>query len=544
MALRRRSNQSEGMNVWPGYVDALSTLLMVIIFVLLVFVLAQAFLSVALSGRDQQLDRLGRQMAEISDMLSLERNRTAELRLSVAGLNKDLSAANGKSDALSQQLAALTAAQARLTGERDQLRLDRDRLTARLADADLQARSALARNEALQLQLADIAKRGDTASVAAATNAALATTTQAEANALAARAKANADKAAANADEAAANLAKANSNASEAAANLALARANASEAAANLAKFNETAAALAAARRELASTQDQLTAMKAQSEALDRTVKADKATIDAKLSDLARLDEQLRTTIAMRDALERQAQDAAVRATTEAQRRAAVEAQLSDERRLGDSAKAQIAMLNEQLAQLRTQMASVSAALDASESSGKDKDVQIANLGSRLNAALAQKVEELQRYRSEFFGRLREVLANRPGIAVVGDRFVFQSEVLFPVGSADLSPAGQDQVTELALTLKAIAAEIPPDVNWLLRVDGHADRQPTTGRYASNWELSANRAITVVKLLTSFGIPANRLAATGFGENQPIDPADTPDAYAKNRRIELRLTDR
>jgi chemotaxis protein MotB len=121
---------------------------------------------------------------------------------------------------------------------------------------------------------------------------------------------------------------------------------------------------------------------------------------------------------------------------------------------------------------------------------------------------------------------------------------VFQSEVLFPVGGADMTQAGQDQIRELAVTLKAIAAEIPPDVNWLLRVDGHADRQPTTGRFASNWELSASRAITVVKLLVAEGIPANRLAATGFGDNQPLDPADTPEAYAKNRRIELRLTDR
>ena len=166
----------------------------------------------------------------------------------------------------------------------------------------------------------------------------------------------------------------------------------------------------------------------------------------------------------------------------------------------------------------------------------RDKDVQIANLGSRLNAALAQKVEELQRYRSDFFGRLREVLANRPGIQVVGDRFVFQSEVLFPVGSAELTNAGADEIDKLAETLKQISVEIPADIPWILRVDGHADRQRMSdnGRWGSNWELSAGRAITVVKLL----------AATGFGENQPLDPANTPEAYAKNRRIELRLTDR
>ena len=183
--------------------------------------------------------------------------------------------------------------------------------------------------------------------------------------------------------------------------------------------------------------------------------------------------------------------------------------------------------------------------LDAAEKSGRDKDVQIVNLGSRLNAALAQKVEELQRYRSDFFGRLREVLANRPGIQVVGDRFVFQSEVLFPVGSADLSTTGWEQVKTLAATLLVVARDIPPDVNWVLRVDGHADRQRVqSARFPSNWELSASRAITVVKLLVAEGVPPERLAATGFGDYQPLDPSDSQDAYAKNRRIELRLTDR
>lgn len=479
MALRRRgSHQSEGLNAWPGYVDALSTLLMVIIFVLLVFVLAQAFLSVALSGRDRQLDRLGRQMAEISDMLSLERGRTSELQLSIAGLNRDLTAARAKGDQLAQALASAGTAQAAVAAERDSLRAERDRLTARLADADLQARSAQARNEALQLQLADIARRGDAASQTSAVSAAQ-----------------------------------------------------------TLSQLDATAGQLAEARR-------QLEEMKRQVEATDRTVQADKETIAARLSDLAAMAAQVKSLTALRDELERQSQDAAARATTEAERRAAVAGQLAEEKRLGDSSRAQVALLNQQMDQLRLQMAGIARALDASEAAARDKDVQIANLGSRLNAALAQKVEELQRYRSDFFGRLREVLANRPGITVVGDRFVFQSEVLFPVGSADLTQAGQDQLRALAGTLKTISAEIPPEVNWLLRVDGHADRQPTTGRFASNWELSASRAITVVKLLNAEGIPANRLAATGFGENQPLDPADTPEAYARNRRIELRLTDR
>ena len=232
---------------------------------------------------------------------------------------------------------------------------------------------------------------------------------------------------------------------------------------------------------------------------------------------------------------------------TDAQRRAAVETQLASEKQLGDSAKAQIALLNQQVDELKAQLTTVANALDLAKTQGQEKDTQIANLGQKLNMALAAKVEELQRYRSEFFGKLRDVLANRPGIQIVGDRFVFQSEVLFPVGSADLTPAGVSGITALAITIKDIATEIPPDIEWILRVDGHTDRQPIKGvggQFASNWELSAARAITVVKLLIADGVPAEHLAATAFGDNQPLDPANTPDAYAKNRRIELRLTDR
>ena len=204
-----------------------------------------------------------------------------------------------------------------------------------------------------------------------------------------------------------------------------------------------------------------------------------------------------------------------------------------------------MALMNRQMDELRAQMTQISKALDLAETTGRDKDVQIANLGQRLNAALAAKVEELQRYRSDFFGKLRDVLAGRPGIQVVGDRFVFQSEVLFPAGNAELTPAGQEQITRLATTIREIAETIPPGVNWLMRVDGHADHRPTGGgTFASNWELSAARAITVVKLLIEQGVPPERLAATGFGDNQPLDDRDAPDAYAKNRRIELRLTDR
>ena len=278
---------------------------------------------------------------------------------------------------------------------------------------------------------------------------------------------------------------------------------------------------------------------------MNKTVVADKATIEARVADLSRLAEQVRALTALRDQLEQQSREAAGRATTEAQQRAATMLQLADEKRLGESARAQIALLNQQIVELKAQVAAVAKGLEIAETTVRDKDTQIENLGQKLNAALAAKVEELQQYRSEFFGKLRSLMANRSGVQVVGDRFVFQSEVLFPVGSAELSQAGIAQMTTLAVTIKEVAAAIPPDLPWVLRIDGHTDPQPVRGgQFASNWELSAARAITVVKLLITFGVPPQHLAATGFGEYQPLGAGETPEAFAKDRRIEIRLTDR
>ncbi len=326
--MRRRGVRNNGLDAWPGYVDALSTLLMVIIFVLLVFVLAQAFLSVALNGRQTALDRLSREMTQLSQLLSLEKEHGHSLELSVATL--------------------------RLQHERD----------------------------------------------------------------------------------------------------------------------SAAAAALTGA-------------------------------VAADVGKLAAAD------------------------------------------RLNDDARAQVALLNRQLVELQQQLAAIVQALDLSQNDLKERDAHIADLGNRLNIALADKVNELKRYRSEFFGRLSALLAGRPGIRVVGDRFVFQSEVLFPPGSAELSPAGREQMRTLAHTLRQIAAEIPPDLPWILRVDGHADRQPVTGgAFPTNWELSSARAITVVKLLAAEGVRPQNLAATGFSQFQPLDTGSGAEALARNRRIELRLTDR
>lgn len=215
------------------------------------------------------------------------------------------------------------------------------------------------------------------------------------------------------------------------------------------------------------------------------------------------------------------------------------------EREISAEALARVDLLNRQIAALRLQLVRITEALEASEAKAKEQQVQIADLGKRLNVALASKVQELARYRSEFFGRLRDVLGDRPDILVVGDRFVFQSEVLFATGSADLGGEGQQQLARLAVTLNQIATEIPADINWVLRVDGHTDRRPiNTPQYASNWELSTARAISVVRFLIAQGVPPERLAATGFGEFQPLDPRDDEIAFRRNRRIELKLTQR
>jgi chemotaxis protein MotB len=217
-----------------------------------------------------------------------------------------------------------------------------------------------------------------------------------------------------------------------------------------------------------------------------------------------------------------------------------------------DAAQADVAakgttidQLNQQILALRDQLAQISAALDASEAKSKADQIQIADLGNRLNQALATKVEELAKYRSEFFGQLRQILANRSDIRIVGDRFVFQSDVLFDVGSADLTPAAKTQIASVAQALKQISAQIPPDIDWVLRIDGHTDKRPiNTPLFPSNWELSSARAQSVVKFLIDQGIPPNRLVAAGFGEYSPIDPGSNDASFAKNRRIELKLTER
>ena len=220
--------------------------------------------------------------------------------------------------------------------------------------------------------------------------------------------------------------------------------------------------------------------------------------------------------------------------------------QLDLEKQATARAVAQVEILNQQIAALRRQLSAIEDALGASEKKDQDQQTRIADLGQRLNVALAQRVQELSRYRSDFFGKLREILGNRPDIRVVGDRFVFQSEVFFDSGAASLRPEGRAELDKLASALLDLEKQIPSEINWVLRVDGHTDTRPVsaTSPFKSNWDLSAARAISVVQYLISKGISPQRLVAAGFGEFQPIDPGTTEEAFSHNRRIELKLTER
>jgi chemotaxis protein MotB len=260
----------------------------------------------------------------------------------------------------------------------------------------------------------------------------------------------------------------------------------------------------------------------------------EKQTSETLRGNAASLTAQLKAAQEERDAL-----DAKLGATGDLQAKLAAEQQTSQ------AARAQVEQLAAEIAALRQQLAQVAAALDISQNKVKDQQGQIVELGKKLNLALANKVEELARYRSEFFGKLNEILGNRQDIRVVGDRFVFQAEVLFAPGKAELAPAAKQQLDPVFAALKDISAKIPPDIDWILQINGHTDRRPIhNADFASNWELSSARAISVVRYAIDQGIPANRLSAAGFADNQPIDTGDGDDAFKRNRRIELKLTER
>lgn len=416
----------ESVSIWPGYVDVLSALIMIIIFVLLIFTLSQFILSTILTDQNSELEDLHLRIAEISGLLGLEQETNAAMTETI--------------ETLSMEIEALTVDRSNLQGELDSL------TEKRIED-----------REVIELQLRTIASlQQDIQS--------LRTLRQKLENQIA-----------------------------------------------------ETASALSREQNLTKSLRDRSKALEAQ---------------------LA--DEQEKTVLAQKDIDQRDIRIQALSALIGEQQQA-----LDNQRTLTADARAEVALLNQKINQLSEQLTEIGEALKLSELEREEQKEQISDLGKRLNIELARKVNDLERYRSEFFGRLREIIADNPMVRIEGDRFLLQAELLFPSGTADLSDQGKGELQELAAVFKEISAGIPDDLQWILRVDGHTDRVPiNTGMYPSNWELSTARAVSVVRFLASQGIPETRMAATGFSKFHPIDPADSAQAYRKNRRIEIKLTSR
>ncbi|MEX0732422.1 MAG: peptidoglycan -binding protein [Aquisalimonadaceae bacterium] len=414
------------MDIWPGYVDALATLLLLFVFVLTLFMVAQFVLTDALTGRDRALERLQAQLSSLSDSLTMERRQRASLE-------EELAVTVSERDDLRQQLSdALT---------------DSERLMAELEGA----------GRTMEEQLFA------------------------------------------------------------------------------LASLQQDIDALRQLREELEDRVGELAAALDESEQSAEAVRDRSLTLEARLSDA-----QERTRLAQRELEDRETRVRDLRTLTEEQRQA-----IEEERELSAEQLSRIDQLNQQVSALREQLRRVSAALELSESTVAEQDVEIEELGRQLNLALVERVQELNLYRSEFFGRLREILGDREDIRIVGDRFLFQSELFFESASAELGQDGRRQLNEVAGALLEISERIPTDLPWVLQVEGHTDRRAiSTEEFPSNWQLSSARAQSIVDYLISQGVPPNRLSATGFAEFHPVDDSNTEQALRRNRRIEMRLTSR
>jgi len=580
MALSRRTGQRFQGSVWPGFVDAMTGLLMVLTFVLTIFMVVQFVLRETISGQEDELTALSDEVAALAGALGLEERENSRLQARLGALNTTLSQAE---DDLAQaqsliasltterdrQAAALDQAQTRITDFEAQvaaLLADQQRALGDIAELETQRAALLDEQEALNLALAqsrdEIDAQAEAARLAAARREAL--------EALVADLEQSGEDRAAQIsaleqqlnDEEAARLAEA-----AAAENL---RARLQDADAEL-----TAMTLAL-ERQRQEAEDTLILLAA--------AEAAKAELERQFGELSDQDLQAQLRAALQAQTEAQ-QEAAAQRTLAEERDALLDVArkaISAEQTISAKAQREAALLNQQISALRGQLGSLQALLDDYEERNAAAEVRIQSLGQDLNAALARaaseerrrrlleeaerirleaeaealagenkeltaQAEDLQRYRSEFFGRLRDVLGDQEGVRIEGDRFVFSSEVLFDTGSAELSPEGRFEVAQVARILRSVAAEIPEGLNWVIRVDGHTDNVPLagTGRYRDNWELSQGRALSVVRyMVDALGIPPGRLAANGFGEFQPVNPADTPEARAQNRRIELKLTER
>ncbi len=297
--------------------------------------------------------------------------------------------------------------------------------------------------------------------------------------------------------------------------------------------------------QEMAGKDTALSRLNAQISQLTDLLALEKSSKGDMEDQLSRLHASLAGAEAERDRLRGAAAGSGADAASAQARLNDAAAAIANEKQLSARALSEVEVLNQQIGALRRQLAALEDALDASERRGRESQARISDLGQRLNVALAQRVQELSRYRSDFFGRLREILGNRADIRVVGDRFVFQSEVLFDSGQAVLNPVGHAELDKLAAALLELDRTIPSEIAWVLRVDGHTDVRPiASAQFPSNWALSAARAISVVQYLISKGVSPQRLVAAGFGEFQPLETGTTDEAYRRNRRIELKLTER
>ncbi len=659
MALSRRTGTRFQSSIWPGFVDAMTGLLLVLMFVLTIFMVVQFVLTERITGQETELDALAGEVAALAQALGLEERESAQLEARLGALNTSLTAAQDRVALQAGQIALLTAerdqtaaalagAEARITDFEAQVAgLLADRDSARGQVADLQEREAqlLSAQEALNLALAtardEVDAQAEAARLAAARRAALdalivdlrARNAETEAQVadlqsdLATQAEAlSAEEAARLAEAAAAQALRErleNADAELTAMTLALEeqRQEAEDtltllAAARAAEGDldtrlstallalqeaETAAELAAQRADiqaaLAAEQDdaqavlqaeqeqlraaqadlqaQLADATAQNAGLQAELRALRGDLDADAVDREALRAQLAQALAAKLAAQTLAEDT----TTEAERRAALlaEAQraLSAEEETSAAAQRQTELLNQQVAALRGQLGDLQALLDDARARDAAQEIELQSLGSDLNTALArvaveerrraaleaaererleaearalqEQTKDLEQYRSEFFGRLRDLLGTQEGVRIEGDRFVFSSEVLFAPGEVVLSGDGQAEIAKVAGILRSIADEIPPEIDWVLRVDGHTDDVPLSGlgEFADNWELSQARALSVVKyMISALGIAPDRLAANGFGQFQPVDLADTDEARARNRRIELKFTEK
>ncbi len=565
MALSRRTGARFQGSIWPGFVDAMTGLLLVLMFVLTIFMVVQFVLTEQISGQETELDELSSEVAALAQALGLERRATADLETQAEQQNALIATLQA---ARAEQAEALAAAQTQISSFEAQvagLIADRDSALGQVSDLEAREATLLSEQEALNLALAASREEVDAQSEQARLAAARREALEALMNDLRARnAEAQGQIEVLTADRDAAQEALSAQEAAQ------LAEAAAAEALRERLANADTeltamTLSLEAQRREAEETLTLLAAARAAQEELDLRLSAAQEGSEAEIEDL-------RARLAAALAAQLSAETAAGETQTEAEQRAALLAQaqseLAQEQETSAAAQRQTEALNQQVAALRLQLSNLQGLLDEAEVADAARQVELQSLGSQLNTALARVAAEerrraeleaaevarleaetknLEQYRSEFFGRLRTVLGTQEGVRIEGDRFVFSSEVLFPPGGADLSREGRGEVAKVAGILRNVAADIPDGIDWVIRVDGHTDNVPLSGQgeFADNWELSQARALSVVKYMANFlGIPPDRLAANGFGQYQPVDAADTDAARARNRRIELKFTEK